>query len=160
MKQIDNNMHISEDNSTENEKRGIEIIPKPMICCIDVQEEVLNSLKNNGYNFYKGTLGAQMQIPINRGSFWYLELDYDFPKNFHEYDILILDLTNEIKKEFKSQSVENMKIRSKDYATPICSFPKTIFDPRPASSYILNSEIKDIANHCCPVKPGLSNFCV
>lgn len=147
MGQINNKNKTSDDKATGSTKNELKPLPKPKICCVDVKEEVFTELTENGYSLYKGTLGDILKIPNkSRGDFFHLLLDYDFPANFHEYDILVLDLTNPSTSEFKQLIPEQRQIRVKKMLTLICSYPTTIFDPRPLSSSILGKRIREVQN--------------
>ncbi len=91
---------IVKDILSENNEQQ-KLLDRPRICCIDLKEQDLEALRVEKYNLFKGTLGSTMQIPntSTRDSHFIL-LDHVLPSNFHEYDILILDLTNEQSKEF------------------------------------------------------------
>lgn len=141
-----NNKGMSKDTtSTDEKKHELNLLPKPKICCIDVKNEVFGTLTDSGYYLYNGTLGNIQKIPNKRrGDYYQLILDYDFPENLHEYDILILDLTNVSTKEFKPLEVGERQIKNKKIFTLISSYPATIFDPRPLSSSILGKSIREV----------------
>jgi hypothetical protein len=124
-----------------------QIIPKPRICCVDLTLDVVEALTTADYNLYSGTLGAIREVPNkHRNDSQLLQLDYDFPENFQEYDILVLDLTNEIKKEFKALSVDEKKTRGHSSFFLSCSFPTNIFDPRPLSASFLANKINEVGD--------------
>ena len=99
---------------TTKPKEELVIVERPKICCIDLTETDFESLKESGYNLFQGTLGATMKIPNkSRQDYSHILLDYLLPPNFHEYDILILDLTNEAIKKFNIPIIpENTTILS------------------------------------------------
>ncbi|MDB5283522.1 MAG: hypothetical protein JWO06_2597 [Bacteroidota bacterium] len=124
-----------------------EVITKPKICCLDLTEDVTTALLSSGYNLFLGTLGAVREIPnTSRGDSQLVTLDYDFPENFHEFDMLILDLTNEVKKEFKPVVPGERKTSSRSMFYLACSYPSTLFDPRPLSSSLLAQKITEVQN--------------
>ncbi len=125
----------------------MELIPKPRICCIDLTNEVTESLKSSGYNIFEGSLGAVVEVPNKRRDDSQLcSLDFNFPVNFHEFDILILDLTNEIKKEFKPLSTDDRKSRKQTIVSLVCRYPANLFDPRPLSASLLGTRIGEVQN--------------
>jgi len=78
-------------NSKTIEEVDINEIPR--VCCIDIEQNVLKRLRQSGFNTYSGTLGNKISVPnSHRGSSYQLLLNFDFPSNLHEYDIIILDL--------------------------------------------------------------------
>ncbi|MGD0712167.1 MAG: hypothetical protein ABR968_13420, partial [Bacteroidales bacterium] len=131
----------------EATKEVKQIIPKPKICCIDLTEDVTNSLSETGYIVFPGTLGAIREIPNKRsGDYKLLLLDYKYPDNFHEFDALIIDLTNEIRKEFEPLTIEERKSKNNSLLYLACSYPATLFDSRPLSSSILFKKIGEVHN--------------
>src|ERR1700722_10093233 len=98
-------------SNTENE---LMVITKPQICGIDLTKEVETVISETKYNLYSGTLGAICDVPNKgRGDSQLFRLDFDFPENFHEYDILIIDLTNEKRKDFKQLLPGEIKSKSR-----------------------------------------------
>lgn len=144
---FNNKTKTVDDNTKSNDKTEVNVLPRPKICCVDVDKTALDTLTNNGYSIYKGSLGGIMNVPNKRrDEYYHLLLDYDFPVNFHEYDILILDLTNEIKKDFEPVAVTDRQTRSQKTLSLICSFPTTVFDPRPLTSSILGKRVREVKN--------------
>lgn len=124
-----------------------QVMPKPKICCIDLTDNVGKFLVESGYTIYKGTLGAVRAVPNKRPDDSHLLLlDHNYPQNFHEFDILILDLTNEILKDFEPLTIEERKSRSHSMFSLVCSYPATLFDPRPLSASILANKIAEVKN--------------
>jgi len=144
---FNNKTKTVEENVKTNDKKEVSILPRPKICCVDVDKSSLDALTNNGYSIYKGSLGGIVNVPNKRrDEYHHLLLDYDFPINFHEYDILILDLTNEVKKDFKPVEITDRQTRSQKILSLICSFPTTVFDPRPLTSSILGKRVREVKN--------------
>jgi hypothetical protein len=124
-----------------------QVLPKPKICCVDLADNVSQSLVEAGFPVFNGTLGSIREVPNKRREDSQLLLpDYEYPDNFHEYDILIIDLTNEIKKEFKLFKVEDVKSRSNSFLSLACRYPANLFDPRPISASILAKKIAEVQN--------------
>ena len=66
---------------------------RPRICLIDVDHNIVTTLKAEGFNCYEGTLGPLIEVNnTDRHSFRECLLHYNFPLNLHEYDIVIIDL--------------------------------------------------------------------
>lgn len=131
--------------STEISSSEMTVIERPRICCVDLTNTDFDALKAERYALFQGTLGATMKIP-NKSlhDSHYILLDYSLPINFHEYDILILDLTNEQKKEYEPSEHLNRDTRRKRIVQLICSFPTTIFDPRPLTSSFIAGYVNEI----------------
>ena len=50
-------------------------------------------MEQNGFNIYSGSLGKKINVPnTTRKENHHLLLNYNFPSNLHEFDIIILDL--------------------------------------------------------------------
>lgn len=144
---FNNKTKIIDKNIKTNDKKEVRVLPRPKICCVDVDKTSLDALSNNGYSIYKGSLGGIVNVPnTRRDESHHLRLDYDFPINFHEYDILILDLTNEVRKDFKPVEITDRQTRSQKILSLICRFPTTIFDPRPLTSSILGQRVREVKN--------------
>lgn len=141
----------SEKNKTtlvlnENEDKQ-PITERPRICCIDLSDDIIEALKKIGANIYVGTLGNKIKVPnTNSGSAHQLLLSFDFPKNLHEYDIIIIDLNNFKTVDYKQQDHTKTVHTGKKSVSLLSSFPETLFDPRPMGSFILRTLIQDITN--------------
>ena len=59
---------------------NVQIIDRPRICCIDLNEESISTLRNSGCNIYSGSLGSKIKVPNyrNKGGLKLL-LNYNFP---------------------------------------------------------------------------------
>ncbi len=126
--------------SSEN----IQLIEKPRICCLDLDEQIINQLKNPGSNIFEGTLGAKIKVPNTRpGEEHRVLLNYYFPTNLHEFDI-ILDLHNSQTIEWEVSDHIRENFTGKESTFFLSSFPETLFDPRPFSSYSLKLRLNDI----------------
>ncbi len=120
------------------------IIERPRICCIDLTPSDFSIIKNK-YNLFNGTLGSLVKVPIRkRLDAVTLTLDFEFPDNFHEFDILILDLINESIKDFNIQDHINQETRSNTIYKMVCRYPTTTFDPRPLAATILGQYIQKV----------------
>jgi hypothetical protein len=123
------------------------IIERPRICCIDLSADIINTLKKTNANINIGTLGAKIKVPNNSTrSKHQILLNYNFPKNLHEYDIVIIDLGNFETKEYKPEEYIRASHTGKSLISLLCSYPETLFDPRPMSSSILRDVFDQITN--------------
>lgn len=123
-------------------------IPKPKICCVDLAENVYAKLSDSGYTVFDGTLGNISKVPNKKErDKHFVLLDNSYPLNFHEYDILIIDLTAERRKDFSPVDFNrDLDARGKSIISLVCSFPTTIFDPRPIGSSMLGTQIRALKN--------------
>lgn len=127
------------------DKVEVEIKERPRICCIDINEDDIEQLKHLGFNIYNGTLGSKIKVPnTSRRENHQLLLNYDFPANLHEFDIIILDLENSKTIDYNAEShVRNIHTGTSAVSL-LSSYPETIFNPRPISSLILNTNLNQI----------------
>jgi hypothetical protein len=118
---------------------------RPRICGIDLPKEAAEPLENKGYSLFQGALGSTIMVPNrNRGQGEYMVLDYEFPDNFHEFDILILDLNSVPSKSFERKDHILPTTRKAEVMQLYCRFPTTVFDPRPLVSTFMAKGINDI----------------
>ncbi len=123
----------------------IEINERPRICCVDIQKEIIDSLVKEGYNIYSATLGNRIQVPNkNRHDNHQVLLNFDFPNNIHEYDIILIDLDNSRQIGYDPKDHIRNNHTGKSAISLLSSYPETIFDPRPLSSLILNEKLSQI----------------
>ncbi len=117
----------------------------PRICLIDVDKRSAERLKSEGFNCYSGTLGRRVVVPNNQRSDSHpCLLDFDFPPNFHEYNIVIVDLQNPSKCEYSPDSHVHKERSGKDQFVLISEFPETLFDPRPMTSSLLQQRLRPV----------------
>src|SRR5688572_5992727 len=120
---------------------------RPRICTIDVDETICKSLESHGYNLFAGTFGNIIRVPNKkRYDQVVISLDYDVPENLHEFDLLILDLTNEKTTDYQPKSDKGLQTKSRQLHRLVCSYPTTIFDPRPLGATLIGNEIAKINN--------------
>lgn len=123
---------------------------RPRICCIDIKTDIVQSLIEEGYNIFNATLGKQIKIPNkNKHDKCNVILNYDFPDNIHEFDIFLIDLGNVNQINYIPEDHIRNNHTGKSADTLLCSYPETLFDPRPLSSSILNLRLAQIGerNH-------------
>lgn len=123
----------------------VELNERPRICCLDIGKDVIDQLKHSGFNIYSGTLGRKIKVPNNsRHDNHQLLLNFDFPGNLHEFDIVVLDLHNGQTIDYKQEDHIRNNHTGKSALSLLSSYPETIFDPRPLSSLILKRELGQI----------------
>lgn len=132
---------------TQKEVDTIQTIERPRICCIDLLEETITAIKKTGANIECGTLGAKIKVPnSSRRENHELLLNLDFPKNLHEFDIIIIDLDHFKTIEYKPEEHVRETHTGKISYSLLSSFPETLFDPRPMSSFLLKNHLQKISN--------------
>ncbi|TDP58324.1 hypothetical protein [Flavobacterium dankookense] len=118
---------------------------RPRICCIDIDKDSINLLEKSGYNISSGTLGKKVKVPnISRNNAHHLLLNYNFPSNLHEYDIIVVDLDNYSTIDYKQKDHTREEHTGKSAVAILSSYPETVFDPRPLGSLILNTKLIEI----------------
>lgn len=120
---------------------------RPRICCIDIDNNSIDLLEQNGFNIYSGSLGKKINVPnTTRKENHHLLLNYNFPSNLHEFDIIILDLESNNTIPYNLDDHIRKSHTGKSALAILSSYPETVFDPRPLSSLILNSLLNQIGS--------------
>ncbi|MCU0440640.1 MAG: hypothetical protein MUC49_22325 [Raineya sp.] len=118
---------------------------KPRICCLDLDKSVVDILQNAGFHTYSGTLGKKIKLPQrSRGSDYSMLLNYDYPSDLHEYDIVIMDLAYYETIPYVESEHTKEHITGNQAFYLVSQYPETLFDPRPYSNYLLEDLINDI----------------
>ncbi|MGF1567634.1 MAG: hypothetical protein ACFCVD_06135 [Nodosilinea sp.] len=127
---------------------SIQIKEKPKICAIDLEQEIVAALRAKGLHCYAGTLGSQVEVPNSgkRDTHPCL-LNFDFPPNLHEYDIVIADLQKREPIEYIESEHTHSFFKGSEQTVLLSSYPETVFDPRPLSSSILGRKLRDFFAH-------------
>ena len=137
------NLNKKTNSHTDNEK--VEFNERPRICCLDIDKDVIDRLNRSGFNIYAGTLGSKIKVPnATRRNNHQLLLNFDFPPNLHEFDIIVLDLDNAQAIDYKQEDHARNNHTGKSALSLLSSYPETIFDPRPLNSLILNRQLGQI----------------
>jgi len=125
----------------EELESGSLLIERPAICLFDIQADVSDLLIEKHYNVELATLGSPIGVANrSRGDVKHVSLNYDYPENLHEFDVVVLDLCGE--KEvisYRPHSVGNAT-GGEAYAIHT-SYPESVFDPRPGAMSIVGKEI-------------------
>lgn len=133
----------SSEKSLQEEPNAIN--ERPRICCIDIDGSSINILEKKGFNIYAGTLGKKINVPNStRKENHQLLLNFDFPSNLHEFDIIIMDLESDAKIPYSPEEHIRKNHTGKSAVALLCSYPETVFDPRPLGSLILNDRLNQI----------------
>lgn len=115
---------------------------RPRICCIDIDDRSVKLLEKNGFNIYSGTLGKKVSVPnTTRKENHQLLINFDFPSNLHEFDIIVLDLESDTIIPYNIENHVHKNHTGKSAVAILSSYPETVFDPRPLSSLILNDRL-------------------
>ncbi len=116
--------------------------PHPRICLIDVASHVHENLAGH-FHCATGSLGPLVEVNNDRpGHYTPCLLNCVIPPNLHEYDIVVIDLQTPTTTQYDPSAHSHERSKATihwHYASP---FPQKIFDPRAASAFFLQSELK------------------
>ena len=133
--------------TSEETEEGISIIEQPRICCLDLNDDTISALRKTGSNIYVGTLGSKVKVEYKTSRDKHRLLgNWDFPPNLHEYDVIIVDLDNSKIIDYKPEEHIKGTHIGKHSHYLLCTYPETLFNPRPLASYILGGKINEIKN--------------
>ena len=119
------------------------------ICCLDLQQDCIDYLRDLGFSVYEGSLGSVYRIKWDRLYVSGIPIvpDYAIPENYHEYHVFIHDMNNIKTKEYITSEhdvsgvVDNPSRRFLE-----CSKPITLFDSRPFGVHVLNDMLGSLGN--------------
>ena len=134
-------------HTTESNVSDVNFNEKPRICCVDIEQNIVDLLIKDGYNIYIATLGDRILMPnkIRKDNHQVL-LNFDFPENIHEFDIFLIDLHNSKLREYDPKDHLRGEYTGKSAVSLLSSYPETVFDPRPISSMFLHNKLGEIGN--------------
>jgi len=112
------------------------------ICGINLRKETVDGLTKRGIEVYDGEIGFPTRLTPSRGSIRCL-LQNTYPENLHEYDIIIMDLTNDYEVEYVKADHTHLSVKNDKVSYIVCDYPQTIFDPRSLSLTLMTKEFKD-----------------
>lgn len=140
--------HISESTVDEtDERQGVPVQERPRICLIDVESDCVETLTSRGFNCYSGTLGALVEVPNrSKGHRHQCLLNFDFPPNLHEYDIVVVDLQKQNKVPYSEKEHTRFETKGHEQTYSVSSYPETVFDPRPFSASILGNRLRPLVD--------------
>lgn len=127
------------------ELESIKTKEKPKICAIDLDAEIIKALRKRGLQCFAGSLGSQIQVPNSASLYQHpCLLNYTFPSNLHEYDIVIIDLQEREPIEYDKAQHQHSSFKGSEQRILLSKYPETIFDPRPFSASILGRRLNDL----------------
>ncbi|QZN92016.1 hypothetical protein [Idiomarina abyssalis] len=127
---------LQEETSTPHEH--------PMVCLFDFTKDVEEELRKLRFNYVIATFGSTVKVDNKKYDHKLMKLNHDYPNNLHEFDIVMLDLTNDKSKIFDtSQHVLRNTTGNKAHAI-LSVYPEQVFDPRPFSINVVSQEIDEL----------------
>lgn len=127
--------------------QAAEILPhdRPQICLFDFDDKVKQALEEKSYLCKTATLGPLVSVPNFRsGQNHILKLNFEYPPNLHEYDILIFNTAVDSPIEFNAKDHVLTSRNGRLAYGLLCAYPETIFNPRPYTTRILAPTISDL----------------
>ncbi len=125
------------------------MIEKPQILTLNLTDKSNDTLADKGYNIYRGGLGKLVDTKNKKYESKYHLLNYNFPVNSHEYDIVIIDFSNEEVIDYNKSNNQRSTNKTENNTYLLCKYPQTIFDPRGLSSHVFVKEIREILKKDC-----------
>ena len=123
----------------------IQIKETPKICAIDLDKEIIDALENRGLQCFPGRLGSPVKVPNSSDRAVHpCLLDFLFPPNLHEYDIVLVDLQEGDPIEYNPSAHQHSSFKGSKQIILVSRYPETIFDPRPLSANILEKKLQSL----------------
>jgi hypothetical protein len=119
---------------------------QPQILTLNLDTEVVKTLKGKDYNIYEGSQGFQIKLNIPYNSYEDCILQHHFPSNVHEFDMVILDQTNDNTIDYKENDHKITANKTTKEHGIRCRHPQSLFDPRPLSLTIIGKKIGESLN--------------
>ncbi len=120
---------------------------KPLICAIDLEEDIVQAIEAKDLHCFSGTLGNRIKVPnSNYNKETPLPLHHHkLPLNLHEYDVIIIDLKCREPIEYCKSDFEDYLnyCSGNEKSFFLSSFPQTVFDPRPFSSNYIKLKLTE-----------------
>jgi len=117
----------------------------PLIALFDTDENVKELLTKHRFSCEEATLGSIItNIPNTKEECQHLvKLNNNYPKNLHEFDIFVFDLTKE---KSVGYAENNLSIESQPPIAFRCKYPQKTFDPRPFTVDDIKAKTLQIIN--------------
>nr|WP_121272667.1 hypothetical protein [Pedobacter schmidteae] len=113
------------------------------IFALNLESEEIKLLSDGGIKVYEGSAGYLTSLSYgNRNTLQCLP-NFDLPSNFHEYQVGILDLTNENRVAYSLAEHEHKNTKTNDHAYLFCEKPQDLFDPRPFSLFLFGDNFQE-----------------
>ena len=140
----DNKQQKDTKEQSETEIKQI-VHQKPLTCLFDLDERISKRFINQSYCCTQGSLGSYIRVPNNkRGDQKFLQPDYSFPDNLHEYDIVVFDMNIDKEIEYSSKDFRLENVSGRETHALLSEFPQKIFNPRPYVLDLLSNSIDSL----------------
>ncbi len=134
----------SMDKKQVSSENVLEPYKQPMVFLFDFEEAILEELKKLRINSYKGSFGAKVKVNNKQFEQKFLKLNHDYPANLHEFDIVMLDLTNSQSENYDPIQHQLGNTSGNTAHALLSTYPEQIFDPRPLSINIVSKDLDDL----------------
>lgn len=114
---------------------------KPMVFLFDFDESVVKKLKELRINTFEGSFGCTLKVKNKQYERKYLKAYQDFPQNLHEFDVVMMDLTNNNSEDYDPSQHELSNVSGDCARMFLSAYPEQIFDPRPFAIYSASKDI-------------------
>ena len=135
---------VESNNIDEADQTNDILYDLPKICTLNLPGSDSDLLKKAHYNIYDGSLGSLVKIDNEYGKGHFCLLNSIYPKNMHEFNIIVFDLIDVKEIDYEISKNTRTKVTTKDDIYIYCNYPKTIFDPRPYASSIIQKLIREL----------------
>lgn len=120
------------------------------ICLLDFSYDDKEIIEKKGFSIYNGSAGKRIKLNYQHKSNFYCLANYDLPSNFHEYEVLIINMNDYDFIQYQEEDhIRNSVINNSEIKF-LVSKPTNIFDPKPLSYRKINNEIAEFSK-----KPSL-----
>ncbi|WP_421291593.1 hypothetical protein [Aeromonas taiwanensis] len=121
----------------------------PMVCAIDFDQEVLDILENNNFNYKTTSLHSRVVLNrLNRREDRCLLFPKQtLPDNLHEFDLILLDLTKNETNEYNNINHFVLSDTHHESYGLVCNFPQEIVNLKPYDIIRLNNQISHGASN-------------
>ncbi|NYT47439.1 MAG: hypothetical protein H0A75_07560 [Candidatus Methanofishera endochildressiae] len=66
----------------------------PMICLFDIEKDVEDELDKLGFNYVNASFGSTVKVSNKMHEEKLMKLNHEYPDNLHEFDVIMMDMTN------------------------------------------------------------------
>jgi len=113
----------------------------PQILTLNLPSTSVKALTDINMTVTEGSQGDQIRIAPQYNYGIDCLLNHKYPPNFHEHDIVIIDLANSKIRDYEANEHILYNNKSKSTTCIRCFAPQKIFDPRPLSLSFLTAKI-------------------
>ena len=122
----------------------LEPYKQPMVFLFDVEYTVFETLKKLRFNSFNGSFGSIVKVNNKKHEKKFLKLNYDYPANLHEFDIVMLDMTKNKTENYDPSQHELVNTSGNTAHALLSTYPEQVFDPRPLAIKIVSKDLNDL----------------